>query len=175
MPEFSDSQFAAIGRVVIETARLEAVVREAIWRALGLDSGQGRIVTGCMARPEQLHALRALGGRFFQWHELDEFIRLVAMIEAVLQERDFILRAQWGFLMKDVIAVAATWLDNDAGEHTVSRSFPFSRIATLAREAQEYRTELAKWMARFQRPKGKTPVRGKATQSQLPRRGKPAI
>lgn len=40
MTEFTDHQFAAIGRVVIETARLEAVVREAIWRALGLDSGQ---------------------------------------------------------------------------------------------------------------------------------------
>jgi hypothetical protein len=164
--EFTDHQFAAIGRVVIETARLEAVVREAIWRALCLDSGQGRLVTACMARPEQLHALRALGGRFFEWHELDEYIRLVATIEAVLLERDFILRAQWGFLMKDVIAVAATWLDNDGGEHTLTRSFPFPRLDTLSREALAYGADLKKWMARFT----KSGAKAVATRKREPRK-----
>jgi hypothetical protein len=146
VPEFTHHEFAAIGRVVIETARLEATVRRAIWAALGLEGGQGRIVTACMERPEQLHALRALGGRFFQWRELDDFLGLVALIDALLKERDFILRAQWGFMMRDVFAVAGSWLDNDEGDGTQSPNFPFKRVDGIVQEARLYRTQLGTWI-----------------------------
>lgn len=154
MPEFTHQELAAIGRVVIETAKLEATVRRAIWAALGVEAGQGRIVTACMGRSEQLHALRALGGRFLEWRDLDDFLSLIASIEALLNERDFILRAQWGFMIREVFAVAASWLDNDGGDYTLSPNFPLKRTQGLAIDAVGLRSELERSIERFVSARG---------------------
>lgn len=143
--DLADYHYAAIGMVVVETARLEATMCRAVWRALGLSEIDGQVVTSHMDRSALFYALHSLASRCTRCRCLDGLIDNLQAIDALLKERDFMLRAQWRVAMPDGIAIASAYLDHEDGAF-VSRALPFAAMVNMRQTAQVQREALERWI-----------------------------
>jgi len=88
---------SAIGEVVARWARLEIGLQILLWRAMGLDNRQGRVLTVGMPARALFGALRSLKHNWVGDAGTETTIRaLVKDAEAAKNERDAIVHGVWG-------------------------------------------------------------------------------
>jgi hypothetical protein len=89
--------YGAIGQVVAQWARLEYMLQALIWRAMGLDNKQGRVLTVAMPGRALFGALRSLELRWIKDRQTANAIRTLARdAQRLKDERDAIAHGVWG-------------------------------------------------------------------------------
>jgi hypothetical protein len=137
-----------IGRVVVEWAKLEAAMQDAIWNILNVPLEDGRVLTARMDARIKLQWLRTFSQRHIFGDELTNLSEILDLIERRQDDRNFIAHGTWGILHPDNIPVALSLRQKSPPDEVLSESFPEWVMTDIIRDIRKSRDALVAWMAR---------------------------
>ncbi len=95
MQPLSNSHLIRLGEAIVACASLEAVMDRAVWTLAGLAIEDGYIAVRHMAREDRHELLRIMLARHLKWTEQDAWFDLLDVIALQLEDRDFLVHADW--------------------------------------------------------------------------------
>ena len=121
-----------VGRLVIEWARLEAVLNDLIWIFLDLSFEDGRAVTGRADASTKIALLRVIAPRHLvSADQLEALLIGLDTIESLREDRNFIMHGSWGRLFPEGVPIAASIRAKSEANEIISQTFTPSRMRTM--------------------------------------------
>ena len=99
-----------VGRVAIEWARLEHMLNEILWSCLQLSFEDGRTLTGRADTTTRIALLRTIAPRHLTNEDkLEALLVALDTIDAVRDDRNFIVHGSWGRIWPEGTPIAASF------------------------------------------------------------------
>lgn len=133
-PEVGLIQERLIGRVLVEWNKLEACMVELLWRFLGLNFEDGRLITERMDPARLIVLLRAMAPRKLQGSQLQLVIDLLEIADRMRDDRNFIVHGSWATIEPEGVAVSASLRTKSEPGEVISEHFPHSRLRSIAQQ-----------------------------------------
>lgn len=123
-----------IGRVIVEWSKLEGCLHELIWRFAGLSFEDGRLFTERMDSNRLIALLRVLGPRKLDGSALQTFVNVLAAVDELRDDRNFIAHGTWATLEPGSEPTASSIRTKSEPGEVVAEHFPQSRMRLIVRE-----------------------------------------
>jgi hypothetical protein len=146
-----------IGRVIVEWARLEAMMQDAIWNILNVPLEDGRVLTARMDARTKLQWLRAFAKKHVSGDELKTLSDTLDLIELSQDDRNFITHGTWATMWPDNVAVAMSLRPKSPPDEILTESFPEWRMSDIIIDIRKSRSALYHWLERRDALLGKPP------------------
>lgn len=132
-PRLSNVQCELIGEVMVHWSRLESNLDILLWRMVGVDAEDGRVLTSRTGADIKIQMLRALARRHLAPDPaaLTEFNDLLAKIEELKDDRNFIAHATWATLVPDEVPIGTSIRQKSEPGRVNAEKFPQDRMKTL--------------------------------------------
>jgi hypothetical protein len=123
-----------IGRVVVERSKLESSLHDLIWRMLGIEIDDGRILTARMDAVRLIGIIRALAPRKLKEPQLQTLLDVLITIDELRDDRNFIAHGTWGALLPENIPVSLSLRAKANPREVTAEDFPHERMHAIAKE-----------------------------------------
>lgn len=121
-----------IGLVVLNWAKLEHDIEEAIWAFLSLDIDQGRAVTSRLSADTKIELLKSLVMAYFtQDIRLNDILDCLDVITIQKEDRNFIVHGSWVMLMPGNIPACTSLRPKAPPGQIMVETFPEDRMINL--------------------------------------------
>ena len=149
IPSVTDLHCALIGELIATCTTVENYLEMLIWAFLKIDEKDGRIITLKMDAVNKIRMIRL----FAELHISDEgqlktIKALMAKIDALRLDRNFIVHGTWGTLLPDKVPIAASLRRISDFDQVVSETFPEVR-STLIADTASAQAELDDLLSRL--------------------------
>jgi hypothetical protein len=156
-PGISARQEMLIGRLVVEWAKLEAMMQDAIWDILNVRFEDGRVLTARMDARTKLQWLRTFSNRHVSQDELTKFSEIIELIELKQDDRNFIVHGTWSTMRPENVPVVSSLRQKSPPDEVLTESFPEWRMSEIIVDIKKCRDALVSWIARREASLGKPP------------------
>jgi hypothetical protein len=131
-----------IGRAVVEWAKLEACMGDAIQKMLGLDFEYGRIVTGRLDATNLIRMLREVGNLYFEEADFHSLSTICDKIDMRREDRNLIVHGTWGRSDDNTAPMALSLRIKGDPSEIVSETFPGERMKAIIADTLSLKWEL---------------------------------
>jgi hypothetical protein len=156
-PGITTRQEMLVGRVVVEWAKLEVAMQDAIWNILNVRFEDGRVLTARMDARIKLQWLRTFSQRHISGDELTNLTEILDLIELRQDDRNFIAHGTWAILHPDNVPVAMSLRQKSPPDKVITESFPEWIMCDIIADIRKSRDALVAWMARPDSLRGTPP------------------
>jgi hypothetical protein len=147
-PGITARQEMLIGRVVVEWAKLEAMMQDAIWNILNVRLEDGRVLTSRMDARTKLQWLRTFSMRYVSGDELTSLSKILDLIELRQDDRNFIVHGTWSTLYPNNVPVVSSLRQKSPPGEILTESFPEWMMSDIIVDIKKCRDALVSWIKR---------------------------
>jgi len=126
-----ENQQRLIGLLVLNFAKLEHNVENAIWNFLGLSIDEGRPLTSRLSTDSKIEMLKSLAKTYLRGELLNDTLECVDLINGYKEDRNFVVHGSWGTLMPEVVPVCASLRPQAPPGEVISETFPEERMLAI--------------------------------------------
>jgi hypothetical protein len=134
-----------IGRVIVSWSKLEAIMQDVIWVILDVGLEDGRILTARMNAITKLRWLRSFAKRHVSGENLESLQSILDTIEVLQDDRNFIVHASWGTMIKNGEPAAMSLRQKSEPHEIITETFPDWRMHKIIADIVSTRDELISW------------------------------
>jgi hypothetical protein len=118
--------FRLVGMAVVYWGKLEAVLQDIIWRLLGVDLADGRVITARLDVRPKIEMIEALiSRRVIAPHLTAELLDVLDLVQNRQRDRNFIVHASWATLTPHWTPIATSLREKtDEPSQILSETFP---------------------------------------------------
>lgn len=131
-----------IGRTVVEWAKLEACMGDAIHKLVGMSFAVGRVFTARYDATTLIRMLRELGGLLMVESEFHRLSVICNKIDILREDRNLIVHGTWGREKGSYTPFALSLRIKSDPNEVVSETFPYMRMKGIISDIQSLKWEL---------------------------------
>jgi hypothetical protein len=133
-----------IGRVIVQSSRLDAGLNELIWRFFKMSIDDGRVLTGRMDAQVKIALLRKWAPRHVSGDMLKELQQALILADDIRDDRNFIVHGNWATMIADGVAIALSLRRKSEPGEIKAELFSHDRMRTIIRDISLVKNVLEK-------------------------------
>jgi hypothetical protein len=135
-----------IGRTIIQWNCLEHEMQDFVWRMLGLNFSDGRLLTRRMDANYLIQLLGTLAPHRLKEPFVNEFLDLLVDADALRDDRNHICHGIWGTLVPLNVPVASSFKGTDEPDTFITQTFPYERMIEIIQGIKAVRRSMNRLM-----------------------------
>jgi hypothetical protein len=129
--DVSENQQRLIGLLVLNFAKLEHNIEDAIWSFLGVSIDEGRPLTSRLNTDFKIEMLKSLAKTYLRGELLDDILECADLINGYKEDRNFVVHGSWGTLMPENVPVCASLRPQGPPGEVIAETFPEERMLAI--------------------------------------------
>lgn len=141
-----------IGRFVVEWAKLEACMGDAIIQLFGLEFEHGRIIIARMDANTLIRTLREIGQLRLSQEKYFELSKVCDLIDIAKDDRNLIVHGLWSRHPDSTPQVLSLRAKGGLPDQVIAETFSDTRMRSLIKDTRDRKNELIQMFGLFDNP-----------------------